>query len=77
MAVSQTPQLITATAEVSISSATSLSVFAATGSTTVTGSGSVVLPEGIGIKFEASGDVLGTITVTPASGATALISYFN
>lgn len=77
MAVTQTPKLITATAEVSITSATSISVFASSGTTTVTGSGSVVLPEGIGLKFEATGDVLGTIIITPAEGATALISYFN
>lgn len=77
MTPQQQPTLITATGETTIADATSISIFASSGETTVAGKGSFTLAEGVGVSFQSNGDVLGSITVTPASGATALISYFN
>jgi hypothetical protein len=77
MTPQQQPTLITATAETVITDATAVSVFASSGNTSITAKGSFVLSEGIGVSFEANGNVLGAITVTPDGGATALISVFK
>ena len=75
--LTQQPTLISATTEKLISGATAVSIFAQTGNSTISGNGSFVLAQGVGVAFESNGNVLGDITVTPAEGATALISLFK
>ena len=75
--LTQKPTLISATTETVVTDATALSIFATSGNSTITGNGSFVLAQGTGVAFETNGNVLGQVTVTPAEGATALISYFK
>jgi hypothetical protein len=75
--LSQKPTLISATAETTISGASAISIYSQSGTTTVTGEGSFTLAQGVGVTFEADGNLIGDITVTPSSGATALVTYFK
>lgn len=71
------PTLETVTSETTISGATALSIFATSGTATITGLGSVVLPEGSALEFVAdTGNTLGDVTIAPSSGGSTLVAYF-
>jgi len=72
------PTLVTISSETTISDAVSLSIFATGGSATITGAGSIALPSGSAIEFQAdTGNTLGDITISPAVGASVLVAYFR
>lgn len=75
--LTQKPTLIQATSEVVISGASAISVYSQSGVTQVTANGSFSLAQGVGVTFEADGNLVGDVTITPASGATALVTYFK
>lgn len=72
----QKPIMRTLTQETTISNATTLLVHALAGNCTVTGIGSMVIPEGNAIEFTCDkGNTLGDMVITPTT--TAQVSYFN
>jgi hypothetical protein len=72
------PTLVTISSETTISDAVSLSIFATGGSATITGAGSIALPSGSAIEFQAdTGNTLGDITIAPAVGASVLVAFFR
>lgn len=74
---SQKPTLVNVTAETVISNATTISIYAVTGTTTVTSEGSAVLPEGVGMTLESADTIIGDVTVTPEVAGAAIVVYFK
>lgn len=72
----QKPNLQTITSATTISNATTLTVLSTSGATTITGFGTISLPEGYAVEWVADvGNTLSDVVITPAG--TALVSYFN
>lgn len=70
----QSPTLRTINAEYVIEQCQSVAIVSNSGTTTVTGQGTITLAEGESISFESNGSPIGSLTITPSG--TALVSIF-